>query len=31
MQGIGTADDVAAVVEVLRRSREHGPTSCTPS
>ncbi|WP_433503608.1 alpha/beta fold hydrolase [Pseudonocardia halophobica] len=26
MQGIGTADDVAAVVDVLRRAREHGPT-----
>lgn len=25
MAGIGTADDVAAVVEVLRRAREHGP------
>lgn len=26
IRGIGTADDVAAVVEVLRRAREHGPT-----
>jgi pimeloyl-ACP methyl ester carboxylesterase len=25
MAGIGTADDVAAVVDVLRRAREHGP------
>lgn len=26
MRDIGTADDVAAVVEVLRRARAHGPT-----
>jgi pimeloyl-ACP methyl ester carboxylesterase len=26
MRDIGTADDVAAVVEVLRRARQHGPT-----
>lgn len=26
MRGVSTADDVAAVVEVLRRARAHGPT-----
>ncbi len=26
MRGVGTADDVAIVVDVLRRAREHGPT-----